>query len=119
MFQNFLDSFVIFFTDDILVYYKIEDENMVHLRVVLQVFKEHQLFAKYSKCQFRLRSVSFLGHIVSSEGIEVDPKKMEAVKNWPRPLNPIDIRSFLGLAGYFRSFVDGFVSIYSPLITLS
>ena len=69
---------------------------MNYLRVMLQVLKENELFAKYSKCEFWLRSVVFLGHIISSEGVEVDPRKMEAVRNWPRPLTQSDIRSFLG-----------------------
>ena len=72
---------------------------MSNLRVALQTLKEHQLFSKYNKCEFWLRSGTFLGHIFSSEGVEVDPRKMKVVKNWPRPLTPIDIRSFLGLAG--------------------
>ena len=80
---------------------------MGHLRLVLEVLKEHQLFAKYSKCEFLLRSVRFLGHIVSSEGIEVDLKKMEAVKNLPRPLSPTNIQSFLGLAGIIGVFLMG------------
>ena len=99
MFQNHLDSFVIVFIDDILVYSKNEGDHMGHLRVVLQTLKEHQLFAKYSKCDFWLRTVTFLGHIISSKGVEVDPRKTEAAKYWPRPLNPTDIRSFLGLTG--------------------
>ena len=77
MFQNYLDSFVIVFIDDILVYSKNDGEHMDHLRVVLQVFKEHQLFAKHSKCEFWLRLVVFLGYIISSNGIEVDPKKLK------------------------------------------
>ena len=81
VFQNYLDSFVIVFIDDILVYSKNVGDHMNHLRLVLQVLKEHQLFAKYSKCEFWLRSVKFLGHIISSEGVKVDPKKTEAVKN--------------------------------------
>ena len=92
---------------------------MNHLIVVLQVLKENHLFSKYSKYEFWLRSMSFLGHIISSEGVEVDPIKTEAVKNWPRPLTPTDIRSFLGLAGYCRRFVDGLESIASPLTTLT
>ena len=75
---------------------------MDYLRVVLQFCKEHKLFDKYSKCEFWLRSVTFLGHIISSERVEVDPRKTEAVKNCPRPLTPTDIRSFLGLADYYR-----------------
>ena len=86
VFLDYLDSFVIVFIVDILVYSKSEDEHIGHLRIVFQVHKEHQLFAKYSKCEFLLRSVSFIGHIVSSEGIEVYPRKIEALKNWPRPL---------------------------------
>ena len=74
---------------DILAYSKNEGEHMDHLRVALQVFKENQLFSKYSKCEFWLRSVEFLGHIISSEGVEVNPRKIEAVKNWPKPLTPI------------------------------
>ena len=113
VFQNYVDFFVIVFIDDILVFLKNESDHMGHLRVVLQVLKEHQHFSKYSKCEFWLRSVAFLGHIISSENEEVDPKKTEAVRNLPKPLNPTDIRSFLGLAGYYRMFVDGFVSIAS------
>ena len=81
VFQNYLDSFIIVFIDDILVYSKNDSDHRGHLRVVLQTLKQHQLFAKYSKCEFWLRSVTFLGHIVSSEAVEVDPRKMEAVKN--------------------------------------
>ena len=69
---------------------------MGHLRVVLPILKEHQSYAKYSKCEFWLRSVTFFGHIISSEGVEVDPRRMEVVKNFPRSLTPMDIRSFLG-----------------------
>ena len=100
MFQSCLDSFVIVFIDDILVYSKNEGEHMEHLRVVLQVLKENQLFAKYGKCEFWWRSVAFLGHTISSEGIEFDPRKIEALKNWPRPLAPTDIRIYLGLSCY-------------------
>ena len=80
VFLNYLDVFVIVFIDEILVYSKKEGYHIDHLRVVLKVFKEHQLFAKYSKCEFLLRSVVFLGHVICSEGVEVDPKKTEAVR---------------------------------------
>ena len=92
---------------------------MSHFTVVLQTLKEHQLFAKCSKCEFLLRSMTFFGHIISSEGFEVDPRKTEVVKNLQRPLTPIDIRSFLGLVGYYRSLKDGFAYIVSPLTTLT
>ena len=119
VFQSYLDSFVIVFIDEILVYSKNKGDRMNHLRVVLQVLKEHQLFSNYSKYEFWLRSVTFLGHIISSEGVEADPRKMKSVKNWPRPLTPTDIWSFLGLAGYYMRCVDGFASISSPLTTLN
>ena len=92
---------------------------MNHFRVVLHVLKEHQFIAKYRKCEFWLRSVTFLGHIISSEGVEVDSRKMEAMKNWPKPLNTIDIRSFLGITDYYWRFVKGFASIASPSTTLT
>ena len=114
VFRNYLDIFVIVFLDDILVYLENDTEQTVHLRVVLQVSKDHHLFSKYSKCEFWFRLVVFLGYIISSEGIEVDPKKTEVVKYCPRPLTPTDIKSFLGLAGYYLRFVDGFASIASP-----
>ena len=108
VFLNYLDSFVIVFIGDIFVYSKSDDEHMGNLRIVLQVFKEHQLTARYSMCELWLRSVTFLGHIVSSVGTEVDPKKKEVVKNWPRLLTPTDIQSFLDLAGCYRRLVDRF-----------
>ena len=108
MFWSYLDSFVIAFIDDILVYSKNEGDHMDHLTVVLQVIKENQLFVKYSKCDFWLRSVVFLCHIIFSEGVEVDRVKTEAAKNLPRPLAPTNIRHFLGLASYYRRFVNIF-----------
>ena len=89
------------------------------MRVVLQTLKDRQLFAKFSKCGFFLQSVPFLGHIVPSEGIRIDSQKTEVLKQWPRPTSATDIRSFLGLAGYYRRFVDGFSSIVSPLTRLT
>ncbi|WMV38090.1 hypothetical protein MTR67_031475 [Solanum verrucosum] len=118
VFRHYLDMFVIVFIDDILIYSRSENEHMNHFRIVLQVHKDHQLYVKFSKCAL-LRSIAFLGHIVSSKGIEVDPKKMDLVKGWPRTLTPTDIRSFIGLAGYYRRFVEGFSSISSPLATLT
>ncbi|KAH0695863.1 hypothetical protein KY289_013345 [Solanum tuberosum] len=119
VFRQYLDSFVIVFIDDILIYSKNENDHIEHLRMVLQVLKDQRLYAKFSKCEFWLRSVAFLDHIVSSEGIEVNPKKTEVVKKCPRPLSPTDIRRFLGLASYYRRFVEGFSSISPPLTTLT
>ncbi|KAH0727836.1 hypothetical protein KY290_003558 [Solanum tuberosum] len=119
VFRHYLDMFVIVFIDNFLIYSRSENEQMKYLRIVLQVLKDHQLYAKFSKCEFWLRSIAFLSHIVSSKGIEVDPKKMDAVKGWPRPLTHTDIRSFLGLAGYYSRFVKSFSSIASPLAVLT
>ncbi|WMV41443.1 hypothetical protein MTR67_034828 [Solanum verrucosum] len=92
---------------------------MHHLRNVLHVLKDQQLFAKFSKCEFWLRFIAFLGHMMSNKGIEVDPKKTDAVKSWPIPPTPLDIRRFLGLASYYRRFVEGFSSIAYPLTALT
>ena len=118
IFRIYLNLFMIVLIDDILVYSKSENDHMNHLKIFLQVLKENQLFAKFSKCDFWLRLVEFLGHIVSSEGMKVDPRKMDAFESWPRPLSPNDIRSFLCLARYYRRSVEGFSSIASPLMFL-
>ena len=101
----YLDKFVIVFIDDILVYSGILEEHVEHLRTVLQILRERQLYAKFSKCQFWLDKVAFLGHVISAEGISVDPQKIEAIVNWKPPTNVSEVRSFLGLAGYYRKFV--------------
>ncbi|KAH0746323.1 hypothetical protein KY285_007980 [Solanum tuberosum] len=119
VFKPYLDSFVVVFIDDILIYSHSEEEHMGHLRVVLQRLREEKLYAKYEKCEFWLREVAFLGHVVSGDGIKVDPKKTDVIRNWPRPLTPSDIRSFLGLAGYYRRFVNGFSSIASSMTKLT
>ena len=93
-------------------------EHEHHLRIVLQTLRENKLFAKLSKCDFWLKEVSFLGHIVYAEGIRVDPVKIEAVINWKPPRNVTEVRSFLGLAGYYRRFVQGFSAIASSLTRL-
>ncbi|XP_052478455.1 uncharacterized mitochondrial protein AtMg00860-like [Gossypium raimondii] len=95
-----------------------EDEYDEHLRVVLQILREKQLYAKFSKCEFYLREVTFLGHVISAEGIRVDPRKVEAVLDWKQPKTISEIHSFLGLAGYYRRFVEGFSLIVAPLTKL-
>ncbi|XP_070026268.1 uncharacterized protein [Nicotiana sylvestris] len=97
VFKPFLDTFIIVFIYDILVYSKSKEDHAEHLRIALQTLKENELYAMFSKCEFWLQSVAFLVHVVSSEGIKVDPQKTEAVKNWPRPTTPTEIRSFLGV----------------------
>ena len=105
VFRPYVDQFVVVFIDDILVYSKDAQEHEQHLRIVLETLREKKLYAKLSKCDFWLKEVSFLGHIVSAEGIRVDPAKIEAVVNWKSPQNVTEVRSFLGLAGYYRRFV--------------
>ncbi|PKU70170.1 RNA-directed DNA polymerase [Dendrobium catenatum] len=119
IFRPYLDQFVIVFIDDILIYSKNDKDHADHLKIVLNLLRQHKLFAKYSKCEFWLKKISFLGHIVSREGISVDPEKIKAVVDWPRPTNVADVRSFLGLAGYYRRFVKGFSQIALPLSKLT
>ena len=118
VFRPYLDQFVVVFIDDILVYSRDEQEHEQHLKIVLQTLREKKLYAKLSKCDFWLKEISFLGHIVSVEGIRVDPVKIEAVVNWKPPRSVTEVRSFLGLAGYYRRFVKGFSVIASPLTKL-
>ena len=119
VFKSFLDQFVVVFIDDILIYSKSEEEHEEHLRVVLGILKEKKLYAKLKKCKFWLDSVAFLGHVITKEGISVDPKKVEAIVEWNRPTTVKEIRSFLGLAGYYRRFVEGFSRIAGPLTRLT
>ncbi|WMV30108.1 hypothetical protein MTR67_023493, partial [Solanum verrucosum] len=102
VFRQYLDRIVIVFIDDILIYSTNENEHIDHLRIVLQILKDQKLYAKFNKFKFLIRYIAFLGHTVSSTGIEVDPKKTYTVKSWPRPLSPTYIRSFLGLTDYYR-----------------
>ncbi|KAI4295098.1 hypothetical protein MLD38_040632 [Melastoma candidum] len=118
VFRPYLDQFVIVFIDDILVYSKSKDEHKEHLTIVLKTLRENKLYAKLSKCEFWLEKVAFLGHVISATGIEVDPTKVEAVEKWPRPTTISEIRSFLGLAGYYRRFVEGFSKIVTPMTKL-
>ncbi|XP_031120625.1 uncharacterized protein LOC116023756 [Ipomoea triloba] len=118
IFLPYLDKFVVAFIDDILVYSKTPEDHEKHLRIVLQTLREKKLFAKLSKCEFWKREVSFLGHIITEEGIAVDPAKIRAVIEWEAPKSITEIRSFLGLAGYYRRFVQDFSKIARPLTNL-
>ncbi|KAG8499000.1 hypothetical protein CXB51_005390 [Gossypium anomalum] len=102
-------AFLVMPFDDILIYSKDETEHAEHLRIVLQTLRDKQLYAKFSKSEFWFREVGFLGHIVSDDGIRVDPSKISAIVDWKPPKNVTEVRSFLGLAGYYRRFVNGFL----------
>ena len=118
VFMEYLDKFVVVFIDDILVYSKNEEEHEGHLRLVLQKLREHQLYAKFSKCEFWLKEVSFLGHIISNGGVAVNPKKVRDVLSWKPPRDVSEIRSFLGMARYYRRFIEGFSKLAKPMTAL-
>ena len=118
VFMPELDKFVVVFIDDILIYSKNEAEHEQHLRIVLQRLRDHKLYAKFSKCDFWLDTVKFLGHTISNEGISVDPSKVQEVMDWKPPTSVHQIRSFLGLAGYYRRFIPDFSRIAKPMTEL-
>ena len=118
VFMEELDLFVMVFIDDILVYSKNAEEHGQHLRVVMGKLRKHQLYAKFSKCEFWLQRVNFLGHVLTAEGVEVDPEKIKAISEWKQPTSAKEIRSFLGLAGYYRRFIEGFSKIARPMTEL-
>ena len=118
VFHEFLDKFMIVFIDDILIYSKSKEEHAEHLRMVLNLLREKELYGKFSKCAFWLKEVLFLGHLISGKGLAVDPRKIEAVVKWEPPINVSELQSFLGMAGYYRRFVEGFSKIAMPLTKL-
>ena len=114
-----LDRSVIVFIDDILVYSKTKEEHERHLREILETLGREKLYAKFSKCEFGVEEVQFLGHVVNKDGIMVDQAKVDAVKQWGIPKTPSEIRSFLGLARYYRRFIENFSKIALPLARLT
>jgi hypothetical protein len=118
VFIEYLDMFIVVFIDDILVYSRNEEEHEGHLRFVLQKLRDHKLYAKLSKCEFWLKQVALLGHVISKGGISVDPSKVQDVLSWKTPTSVSDIRSFLELAGYYRRFIEGFSRISKPMAEL-
>ncbi|GJV57693.1 hypothetical protein Tco_1458698 [Tanacetum coccineum] len=117
--KPYLDKFVIVFIDDILIYSCNKEEHADHLRIILELLKKEKLYAKFSKCDFWISIVQFLGHVIDSQGIHVDPAKIKAVKDWASPTTPTEIRQFLGLAGYYQRFIEGFSKIAKPLTELT
>ncbi|GKE46760.1 putative reverse transcriptase domain-containing protein, partial [Tanacetum coccineum] len=117
--KPYLDKFVIVFIDDILIYSKDKEEHGEHLKIILELLKMEQLYAKFSKYDFWLDSVSFLGHVIDNKGVHVDPAKIKAIKNWAAPTTPTEVRKFLGLAGYYQRFIEGFSLISKPLTKLT
>jgi hypothetical protein len=118
VFMEYLDKFMVVFTDDSLIFSKNEEELDEHLHLVLQKLRENQQYAKLNKCEFLLKEISYLGHIISEGGISVDPSKVKDVLSWNIPHSVLDIRSFLSLVGYYRRFIEGFSKIFKPLIEL-
>ncbi|GJT79274.1 putative nucleotidyltransferase, ribonuclease H [Tanacetum coccineum] len=117
--KPYLGKFVIVFIDDILIYSRNEKEHEEHLKTILELLKKEELYAKFSKCEFWINTVKFLGHVIDSSGIHVDPAKIEAVKNRASPTTPSEIRQFLGLTGYYRRFIEGFSKIAKPMTELT
>ncbi|GKA79796.1 putative reverse transcriptase domain-containing protein, partial [Tanacetum coccineum] len=117
--KPYLDKFVIAFIDDILIYSKNKQEHEEHLKLILELLKKEELYAKFSKCEFWIPKVQFFDHVIDSQGIHVDPAKIESIKDWASPKSPTEIRQFLGLAGYYRRFIEGFSKIAKPMTKLT
>jgi hypothetical protein len=119
IFHELLDSFVLIYLDDILIFSKDEKQHIEHLREVFKVLRKEKLYCAPNKCDFFKTSIDFLGHIVSARGIEVDPRKIVTITEWPPPKNVRELRSFLGLANYYRRFIRDFSKLAAPLTTLT
>ncbi|GKF02390.1 putative reverse transcriptase domain-containing protein, partial [Tanacetum coccineum] len=117
--KPYLDKFVIVFIDDIQIYLKSKQEHEEHLKLILELLKKEELYAKFSKCEFWIPKVQFLGHVIDSKGIHVDPVKIESIKDWASPKTATEIRQFLGLAGYYRRFIEGFSNIAKSMTKLT
>ncbi|GJX07479.1 putative reverse transcriptase domain-containing protein [Tanacetum coccineum] len=117
--KPYLDKFVIVFIDDILIYSKSKKEHEKHLKLILELLKKEQLYAKFSKCEFWIPKVQFLGHVIDRRGIHVDPAKIESIIGWASPKTATEIHQFLGLASYYRRFIEGFLKITKPMTKLT
>jgi hypothetical protein len=118
VFMQELDKFVVVFIDDILIYSKNPEDHAKHFHVILQRLRDQHLYVKFSKCEFWLDTVKFLGHTISGDGIPVDPSKVQEMMDWKPPTSVHQIRSFLGLVGYYRRFIPNFSRIAKPMTEL-
>jgi hypothetical protein len=119
VFHEYLDEFTVVFIDDILIYSRMSEEHEEHLQKALERHRREKLYAKLKKCEFWLDSMSFLGHVIFGEGVAVDPEKVKVMVEWTRPTSVFEIWSFLGLAGYYQRFIEGFSKLSGPLTTLT
>lgn len=118
IFSQYLDKFVLVFIDDIMVYSKTKEEHKEHLRIVLQTLRKHKLYTNFDKCDFYQKKIQYLGHIIFVEGIAFDPEKIRSIMEWSVPKDVVDIRSFMGITGYYRRFIEGFSKIAYPITSL-
>ena len=116
--HKYLDKFMVVFIDDILIYSKSKEEHEEHLKIVLQELGEHQLFAKFSKCDFFKDKIQYLGQVVTKEGIFVHPEKIQEIEDWSVPKDVTDVRSFMGITSYYQRFIEGFSRISNPITSL-
>ena len=118
VFHDYLDKFLIVYLDDIVVYRRNLQEHLHHLEIIFQRLRQHKLYAKLEKCQFMQKQIKFLGHLVSAEGVKVNPKKVQAILDWPVPRTVKDVRSFIGISGYYRKFIQNYSKVAAPLTEL-
>jgi len=116
--SKYLEKIVIVFIDDLLIYSKSMEEHEEHLRIILQILRENKLYAKFRKCEFFKDHIQYLGHVISKDGISVDPDKIKAIINWHVPKDVPEVRYFMGITGYYRKFIEGFSRITNPITSL-
>ena len=116
--HKYIDKFIVVFIDDILIYSKSKEELTEQLKIILQVLREHQLYAKFSKCDLFKDKIQYLGHVITKEGISVDPKKIKAIEKWPVPKDVTDVISLMGITGYYQRFINRFSRITNPITSL-